>query len=640
MRINFNSTRRRSESGYILLLVIVTTSVCLVLLGSMMYWVSSNAQQTQQNEMYTTAQAAAEAATEQVVATLDRDFVNSGLSAPSVYQALVPNTNGWPFQVVYSDGSGNYNKTGMSIGEQYFTNVLGSEFQNLSGYVQDCTIISTASLYGTYNVSATVVEQVHATEIPLFQFAVFYNLNLEIDPGNTMNILGAVFSNGGIWAGTPNVTFDSFVGAVGEIYDQTTDTTNDDPWASGKTDTGTPIANFDLGSPDNGMSSIRMPIDRGSNSASAVEGIINLPPVGDGAPNSYAYTTNGQMYMFNEADLIISNSINGTNGAIGTNNYITIWYQNSVNATPLTQITNDFYLLKLGPPSHTNVLNQTTGIDSISNVSYVGWSFVTNVQFYDYRESDNIKAVQLNVAALNVWLTNTAVNGGEPWDAENYLDKGNGINTLFIYNSVPVTSSQLPAVRLINGWQMPYTIDPSGSGRTNAGMTLVTPQPLYVKGDYNVQTVGSPLLGSAGGNTTYTYPAAIMGDAITILSSNWSDADTSITTLGSRTPTSTTVNAACLEGIVQSTNSNYSGGLENFLRLEENWTSSTYLYYNGSIVVMFPSIYATNFWQPTGNYYNPPNRQWAFDFNFTNPVALPPHTPSASDIIRFSWNSY
>ena len=71
-----------------------------------------------------------------------------------------------------------------------------------------------------------------------------------------------------------------------------------------------------------------------------------------------------------------------------------------------------------------------------------------------------------------------------------------------------------------------------------------------------------------------------------------------------------------LAGIVPSTNSIYSGGVENFLRTAGELVSSSTLWYNGSIVVMFPSQYATNYWQQTGNYYNAPNRNWAFDTNF------------------------
>ena len=90
---------------------------------------------------------------------------------------------------------------------------------------------------------------------------------------------------------------------------------------------------------------------------------------------------------------------------------------------------------------------------------------------------------------------------------------------------------------------------------------------------------------------------------------------------------------------MQSTNSNYSGGVENFLRLEENWSGVT-LTYNGSIVVMFPSQYATNFWPGTGTIYNPPTRNWAFDLNFTIPSKLPPLTPKVYKIIRATWNDY
>jgi hypothetical protein len=60
----------------------------------------------------------------------------------------------------------------------------------------------------------------------------------------------------------------------------------------------------------------------------------------------------------------------------------------------------------------------------------------------------------------------------------------------------------------------------------------------------------------------------------------------------------------------------------------ENWSGFT-LTYNGSMVVMFPSQYATNFWIGPGTYYNPPSRAWGFDLNFTKGLSyLPPLTPS------------
>jgi hypothetical protein len=127
-----------------------------------------------------------------------------------------------------------------------------------------------------------------------------------------------------------------------------------------------------------------------------------------------------------------------------------------------------------------------------------------------------------------------------------------------------------------------------------------------------------------------------MADSITILSGGWNDGTTSKKPGAS----DTTVNAAIIAGIVRSTNSMYSGGVENFLRTLESWGSSGDLWYNGSIVVMFPSKYATNHWQQTGNYYDAPTRHWAFDTNFTRQAGLPPVTPQAKGVIRANWNAY
>ncbi len=205
--------------------------------------------------------------------------------------------------------------------------------------------------------------------------------------------------------------------------------------------------------------------------------------------------------------------------------------------------------------------------------------------------------------------------------------KGHPIDSIFVYTKVPATTTQLPAVRVANGQQLP----------SHWGLTVATPFPVYVLGNYNIQTNAGGSQSVLTTNTAYTWPAALMGDSITILSTSWSDSN-----VGKLPSTSgnTTVNAACFEGIVPSITlpgptKQYSGGLENFLRLLEGWSST--LCYNGSIVVMFPSIYATNYWQVTGNYYNPPTRQWGFDANFTRSSGMPPCAPQAKAIIRGNW---
>ena len=135
--------------------------------------------------------------------------------------------------------------TGVTIAISNYFAPVGSQFAGLSGYILPCTITSTATTSNqTYSVSATVQQVVHATLIPLFQFAIFYNMNLEIDPGAGMTLTGPVYSNQGIWSGTPNVSYKSTVAAVQNVFYLATNGTSTDPWMTGKTDSGTPDGNF------------------------------------------------------------------------------------------------------------------------------------------------------------------------------------------------------------------------------------------------------------------------------------------------------------------------------------------------------------------------------------------------------------
>ena len=223
---------------------------------------------------------------------------------------------------------------------------------------------------------------------------------------------------------------------------------------------------------------------------------------------------------------------------------------------------------------------------------------------------------------MNKWLTNA--QGGSVYNNLMNTDSGHTINSVYVYNNDPLTGSSMPAVRITDGANLPPD-----------GLTVVTPDPLYVLGNYNAN--GSSA--NNGTNVENTLPAALIGDSITVLSTQWNDANSSSTSLSSRNPTAvgTTINAATFEGIVPSNVNNYSGGVENFLRLLENWSngSGVTLTYNGSIVVMFPSKFATNQWS-YGNYYTAPTRKWAFDLNFMTQKGLPPMTPEIYALVRQS----
>ena len=491
-----------------------------------------------------------------------------------------------------------------------------------------------------------------------------------------MPILGAVFSNGGIWSGTPNVAYSSAVWAVNQV-----NTTGTDPFLTSKTDSGTPAVNFtEAGQPVSGVASVSVGVFNllGTNN---LEAILDLPPSEVSAPQPIAYYISNGVYAFNRASLIVSNWISGTNKSNPTGNNFQVYLQDvnpagAVWFPPITghwnQLTNDFYIVTNSSSSSTTIVTSNlfslpgfTSSDLTNSwgpsakfltwkvgttnwgVKYAGWSFLTNVSFYDYRESKTVQAVEIVVSNLDTWITNNGVNGGSNWNYALTADNGRGIDSVYVYNSVPMTSSHLPAVRVIGGAQLPYNLVViSGTTYTNDGLTVATPQPAYIGGDYNVRLATDAASSQPGtNNLAHTYPAAILADAITVLSDSWKDSYNVNTNLSSRVPTATCFNAACLEGIVQSSTSyptsggatGYSGGVENFLRLLEDWSGSIPLTYNGSIIVMFPSQYATNFWQATGNYYNAPERNWSFDTNFENAAGLPPLTPTFSTALRQTW---
>jgi hypothetical protein len=624
--------------GYALTITIIMLAVVLVIFASIFYWASGNATITIRNNQYNMSENAAESAVETVVGRIDRDFIYQSISNASAYTGLPAtiNQSTWPVQYTFSDTNGNPNVAGVVIsGSATNTVALNSEYSGLYGLAQSVDVYATATPTGQpQTVPAIVHESLQFANIPLYQFAIFYNVNMEICPGQPMAITGPVFCNQSIWEGSSQASFSSTVTAVG-----TNDSLASDPFATSYAPQSVP-ATFSLaGEPVNHANSLVMPIGT-NNNPSTILSLLQLPPTIYAMGTSAAYSSNGIVYPANGADLVITNFATGTNfGTYGTN--LIVYFQDG----GLTQVPYDYYLLRVGGTTNYIVETNSAGIGAASNVVYAGFSWVTNVTFGDWREGYNggsgpakhVQAVQIDVNMLNKWLTNTIVPHGASSgytldESTKLLHSGHHIDSVYVYNSVPETTTVLPAVRVINGRQMPTP------GNSYGGFTVATPFPMYVYGDYNSQSDTGSALGQYGTNgaTANTYPAALMADSITILSDSWGDGTTTI----NPTAGSTTVNAAMLEGIVQSNpaiSGNYSGGVENFMRLLENWGSKT-LTYNGSIVVLFYSQYATNSWN--GGYYGVPTRHWAFDLNFEKSSGLPPLTPQIKAMIRGQWYAH
>ena len=188
-------------------------------------------------------------------------------------------------------------------------------------------------------------------------------------------------------------------------------------------------------------------------------------------------------------------------------------------------------------------------------------------------------------------------------------------------------------VRLVNGalGNLPLRPD-NGLG----GFTLASEQPAYVLGNYNA---------TGGGFGDPHAAAAILADTVTLLSNSWKDTSsfTSPATVAGRPAATSYYRLAIASG----KNINFpqpafagvpqdfgtDGGVHNFLRYLENWGGQT-LNYEGSMVSLFYSQYATGVFKCCGTVYSPPTRAYAFDTDFLDLSKLPPGTPKFRDVVN------
>jgi Tfp pilus assembly protein PilX len=257
---------------------------------------------------------------------------------------------------------------------------------------------------------------------------------------------------------------------------------------------------------------------------------------------------------------------------------------------------------------------------------------------------------------------------------------GHRINT-FTYGRANRVTGARHALKLVDGSLGNLPTMPAGNAINNCafvnpttnvaqptgcgGFTVASENPVYVQGNYNSNCFTAGDYSCTPGNTNYDLTwgnppgaepnhaaAAIIADAVTILSSNWQDTgceplggactDVLTPTTGSllnpayyenRTGSATYVRAAIAAGKSIAFNNVYSaitqsfgtdGGGHNFLRFLEGWGGS--LYYKGSLVCLYWSSYATGSYK-TQTIYSPPGRQFSFDSLFSQPNNLPPGTP-------------
>ena len=547
--------------GSALALTLVMTGIALAILASAMSWSANTTRLTHRSVQYTRAVAAAEAGTEKVVTRITRDFLTGGdkLVSDNVasYRLAVPSATDSPY---WSDWE--FNDATGQIGRTLV------EAGNSTNYV----LLN--SSYSGLRAFVSILKVVsHARETTAAQ-DVMAGVLQEVQLARIPVFQFALYSSGDmeISCGQPFVVTGR-VHANDHLYVEPDNALRFQSDVSAVTsilferhplDTrGKPAGSAVYEHPElkkSPVSPLTLPIGT-TNTPLAIREIIQPPPAGED-PNSPL----GRLRYFNQVNMVLTVSDSGVTATSGR--------ADSFSTSVPT--------------------NQLRSIVTLTN------------SFRDAREEKNVRPVDINVGALADWSrTNTSLKN---------------ISSVYVLDTRTVPKSQLTAVRLWNGENLP-----------EKGLTVATARPLYIFGNYN-QTHSANMHTA---NTITTRPASVVADAVTLLSVNWSDANSS-KDLDLRPAKPTTVNAALLTGVVETTKGKYSGGMENFPRFLEKWGLANTLTYNGSMVKMFPSQYATGVWGLSG-VYDPPKRNWAYDLNVIDPAKLPPLTPSLLKVLRGQW---
>ena len=413
-----------------------------------------------------------------------------------------------------------------------------------------------------------------------WSYAMFYNDDLELQPSASFTINGPIHTNGSLYIGTSNFTAQNNVEYGGDYV--------------------------------NGYS----PNDTSNHSGgiTAPNFVANMPPI-QVSPylpfgwnldlNSSDTNTNNDSYRD-----IIERPASGTDALSNVRYYNQPGYRIVINAdatVTATRIDSSGVVTTLNGSAY-NTWCANNGQGSSTTI------LLQNQPLYDTREGTAVKVTNVDVSKIV-----SSYSGMAGWTGLVYLaDAGAGTSTNVTIGGTAYSTTRR-AFRLISGSSLP-----------TGGLTIVSENPIYIQGDYNTGGTGNNVPSNTGTYTDpdasgYTRkPAAVVADAVTILSSGWDDTKSDKAISQRAANQSTTINTAIVAGIVPSSGGNYSGGGENFIRFLEDWANKNFCYY-GSMVELYRSLQATGAWNGNNTVYKSPlTSRWYYDDATFSSTSGPP----------------
>jgi hypothetical protein len=472
----------------------------------------------------------------------------------------------------------------------------GELFENLEAQEYRYSLFSEA--IGPDGRTEAVLELVFKSRlVPMFQFAAFYDKDLEILPGPPMTLNGRVHTNGDLYLNAGNtLTIEGQVSTAGKLYRGRKEVNSCGGTVSVRTAQGNDRT-LACGS-NSSRREYRQEhvVDWGGRIQVGVNRVTVPPPEELDPDPSRTYFSRAQLRL----------------------------RLNLYNTPPTVEVVRPDGNVDL---LATQTLNLCPGTITGKTVGYSN-------SFFDNREGKAIQMLEVDLQGLlDCAHLHSLLGAGVRLDDET---NGGLVFHFTVHGPASGTRGNGYGVRVRNGARIAATVP--GAPRPR-GFTVVSDQPVYIQGDFNRDDPTVP---------DDWIPAAFLADTINILSNAWNDDNRSRQRLTDRRASDTEVNAAFLagtdttggeEGRGGQDRGQYNGGLENYPRFHEAWQWSgtqAIFTYRGSFVSLGNPRKAAGRWcygnDNCNGYttffgtYEAPRRQWSYDVRFSQ-GQLPPLSP-------------
>ncbi len=580
--------RLRQRGGFALeatLLIMVLFGVLILAAAGGIGWTMRT---TSTDIQGTRVNYASEAGAEAVMASLESGMADGYLDDAELGALTPPTFPGFTFDT-YS---------AVRDGVPYSQPVTEGPFAGLFSLNQKINI--TVQARDAANNRSRSIVTVNAQAIPVFQMGVFYQDDLEIHPGATMNFEGWIHTNSNLYlSATPGAIFwtllttpdsvfwqrKAYNDRLNNVFIKDNSATNVQLNFDSRSGTEAEFvanseASFDsrLKSGAHAVTELRLPLPTGMPASELVQprNVADDPQVQE---VKYAW----------RADWHITVPMNAAGFAV------------PASALCSTTSTPSYSIRTATGGAGVQVPAAGTGAGQCGDI----FTLQANA-FLEGRENVQVDLLNIDMAKFRTWVLGSAAA------RRSYILYITFVRT----DGLPIT--RYPAVRIRNGTNLPNPI------------SIATDRPVYIQGNFN--------------NGGTWYPASLAGDALTILSTAWSDA-AHVAFANTASAANVSIFAAVAMGHSATpcdwqrtgcAGGNYGGGLENFPRFLENWSGRT-VTYRGSLVSLYQSQYADlRLWNWRG-YYNAPTRDWRFDTRFNNPANMPPGTPMVGSVFQVAY---